>query len=314
MKNIAGFLILVSLVFALQSLYGEERSGKWAYAFSVSPTLGIYWGRAEEIVYKNSDTSDYLSQLLWDLKPLVYTGTDLEFGPRNLWTKSGFTAGLSLKYGFPFKTGIMEDRDWKGSDTLTHYSRHDAHSNGSFMFGLSLGFSWAFISRITLKVYGDFSYLRFSWTAEDGYYKYPPTDPEKSIYGPGITYTQNWLIFSPGVRFALRISRYFSLNGFTMATPFIYGFCRDEHYLKKIRFDDYLGWGLFIKGGIGFAFSPWKDLEFALSIGGSLIEGPRGDDYQMAVGETDGSYARYPDIGGAGFLALDVGFSVKITL
>jgi outer membrane protease len=303
--------MLAGLFFALPGLYGG--TGKGAYAFSVSPEVGMFWGKAEEILYKAPGSGDYQSRLLWDLKPLVYAGMGVEFGPRDPWTSGGFTAGLSLKHALPFRTGKMEDRDWGTGGGLTNYSKHDAYSNGSFMAGISGGFSWVFVQRITLRVYGEFSYLRFSLTAEDGYSRYPPEEPAAPVFGTGISYTQNWFAFSPGVRFALRISRYFSVSLFVTATPFVYGFCRDDHHIKEMRYEDYLDWGLFIQEGAGFAFSPRENLEFTLSLGGRHIGRARGDNYYRGTGTVPDTYSLAADRAGGGLRALEAGLSVKIT-
>jgi outer membrane protease len=338
MRNIVGFFILVSISFSLQQLHGEENPGKWAYAFSISPTAGILWGRAEEILYKDPDSDTRISQLLWDLKPLVYAGTDFEFGPRNLWTKSGFTAGLSLKYGFPLKTGIMEDRDWLSDDAyITNYSNHDAYANGVYMVDISTGFSWAFASRISLRVYGEFSYMYLSWTSQDGYIQYPkdgngnylydgskpwdPDLPKDPVYGTGIIYTQNWLMFSPSLSFALKLTRYFSLEMFTAWTPFIYAVCIDDHLMSLSNVDrytrgqDYLTGGSSLKEGIKFIFSPTEGFELGLSISCRFIDGPRGDSYERKMGINTGGDAFLSVYqGGAGLMALDAGFLLKVTL
>jgi outer membrane protease len=336
MRTITVFFILVSMFFPIQVLYGEKGRTKSAYAFSVIPVVGMFWGKAKEILYKDPDTRTPVSQLLWDFKPLVYAGTDLEFGPRDAFTKNGVSAGVSLKFGFPFVSGIMEDRDWAAPDEdyLTNYSRHDALSNGIFMVDLSAGFSWPILSRMTIRVYGEFSYHRFSWTSEDGYIQYPsdssgylydqpwtPDLPKDPVYGTGITYTQNWLMFSPGFSFGLKLSRYFFVSSFAAWTPFIYAVCIDDHLLplsisnRYIRGEDYLTGGFSAKAGLSVSFTPREGFEFVLSAGFRNISGPRGDSYNINMGiDTGGSSSLSTYEGGAGLLVLDTAFSAKIRL
>ncbi|MDR1566694.1 MAG: omptin family outer membrane protease [Treponema sp.] len=325
------------MFFSVRVLYGEEGKAKSAYAFSIIPAAGIFWGKAKEILYKYPDAGTPVSQLLWDFKPLVYAGTDLEFGPRDPFAKSGVSAGGSLKFGFPFVSGVMEDRDWAADDGdyLTNYSRHDALSNGAFMVDLSAGFSWAILSTVTVRVYGELSYHRFSWTSEGGYIQYPkdssgnylydqpwtpdlPTDP---VYGTGITYTQNWLMFSPGFSLGLKLSRRFSAGCFIAWTPFIYAVCIDDHLLalskgeRYTRGEDYLKGGISTKAGLKISFAPKEGLEFSLSAGFRNVSGPRGDSYNMNMGvDTGGSFSLSTYEGGAGLLVLDTALSAKIQL
>jgi outer membrane protease len=325
------------MFFSGQVLNGEEQGTKSAYAFSAVPTIGLFWGKAKEILYKYPDAKTPVSQLLWDLKPLVYAGTDLEFGPRDPFIKNGVSAGVSLKFGFPFVSGIMEDRDWAAPDEdyLTNYSRHDALSNGVFMVDMSAGFSWPILSMMTVRIYGEFSYHRFSWTSEDGYIQYPKNasgsyqydqpwnaDLDKDpVYGTGITYTQNWLMFSPGLYFGLKISRYFFAGCFAALTPFIYAVCVDDHLLplsagkQYTRGEDYLTGGFSAKAGLNVSFSPKEGLEFTLMAGFRNISGSRGDSYNMNMGlNTGGSFSLSPYDGGAGLLVLDTALSAKIQL
>jgi outer membrane protease E len=303
---------------------------KRGYAFSVSPVAGIFWGRAEEIVYK-SGGDDYLSQLLWDFKPLFYTGAEIEFGPGAPFTKSGFTAAVSAAFGFPFQTGAVEDWDWldPDDDFLTNYSRHDVFSNGAFWIEASVGYSWAFFSKFAFGVYGEFSYLRFSWDAEDGYLQYAgseydhmwqkqyepwsPSLPKENIYGTGIRYAQNWRIFTPGIFVSFRASRYIRLNLSAGWTPFINGACRDDHLLRNYRFEDYFSGGYSLKGMFDLVFLAGERTAFSLSAGGRVIDSIQGETYAAKTGEgVTGVYMLSQEKSGAGLMVLDVSFSAKV--
>jgi outer membrane protease len=153
--------VLVSIITIFLVPIGAETSG-----FSISPTVGFLYGHAEEIVYKFPGSDLYLSELLWDLKPLLYAGIAFDFGPRDPFKHDGFTSALSLKYGLPLKTGIHENRDWDNFQNhhLTHFSRHDAFSRGAFFFDISAGYSWRLNTTLALITYGMFTYMRLSWS------------------------------------------------------------------------------------------------------------------------------------------------------
>ncbi|MDR1108024.1 MAG: omptin family outer membrane protease, partial [Spirochaetaceae bacterium] len=215
MKNIYGFAVLVIIFFCCLS--APLMAGN-IYSFSLSSSLGIIYGHSEELVYKYAGKDTLLSELIWDLKPLVYSGAALDFGRTNPWERWGFFAGASIKYGLPLKTGVMEDRDWMAAKGgyLTHYSRHDAYSNGALLSDLSLGFSFSFFEALLLKPGIRFSYMYFSWSAQDGFTQhtsnsggdYPPWDSgitKSPVSGSGILYSQHWFVLAPALAAELKL-------------------------------------------------------------------------------------------------------------
>jgi outer membrane protease len=337
MKNIVFFLLFVSMFFALQNANCEEgekgskeNSKPWGYAFSVSPVFGMLWGKGEEIVYKSPDSDIYLSQLLWDFTPLWYIGAEIDFGPRNPFEKRGFTASASVKFGISAKTGNMEDRDWEDidDDFLTKYSKHDALSKGTLWTEFSAGYSWAFLSRITLGVYGEFSYLRLSWEGVDGYFQYAlfdkdtkqgnawdPSLPKDNYNGSIIDYTQYWFMLAPSIVALFRISNHFIL-GFSIAwTPLIYGICADDHHHpeKKVYYQDYLLGGFLLKDRLDLVYSFNERIAFKLSTGSRLTGGSRGDTYHIDTSETSNPSRGFSkNSGGGGFRFLDISLSAKV--
>jgi outer membrane protease len=306
--------ILVILTLFLSAYASAEINQK---SLSVSPLAGILYGQSEEIVYKNSSSNLYLSELLWDLKPLFYIGVAADFGPKDPFRQHGFFASASLKYGLPFRTGIMEDRDWMNYsfDYVTHYSRHDAYSRGGFLSDVSAGYSWRLSDFLALKVFGEFTYMRFSWSARDGYVQYPSNDtsgkypewngniPKKHVFGLGITYIQNWFIISPGLSLTAKINRLFSFDGNLNYSPLIYCYDKDEHHLRELIFYDYCYYGHFIRGKAAFTCSLAKNMDLSLSAAYAYITGTRGN-----VQEGN---SVIQNCAGTGYSALDLGLAAK---
>jgi hypothetical protein len=333
MKNIYVSALLVSMFFCS---FPASIRAESAYSFSLSSSFGILYGRSEELVYKYAGDDDTrLSELIWDLKPLVYVGAALDFGRTKPWERWGFFAGAALKYGFPFKTGVIEDRDWLDNDNdyLTHYSRHDTYSQGALLSDVSLGFSFPVLSILVLKLGIRFSYMYFSWNAQDGFTQYAKEDPPYSrhyqswhsglaktpVSGPGILYSQHWFIFSPVLAAALKLGSRFFLDFYTAATPLIFCAATDDHLIgidqkKGRQYKDYLAWGLSLEGGAGFAFAPVERFEIRLDLGLRYISGPRGETYQKTTGQTSSSFSLSASEGGAGLFIMDAGISAKIRL
>jgi outer membrane protease len=325
MKNIYTFAVLVSIFFFCFS------SALWSdnqYSLSLSTSLGIIYGHSEEIVYKHPGKDDYLSELLWDLKPLVYAGLALDLAKTNPWERWGFFAGLSLKYGLPLKTGIMEDRDWLDDDQdyVTHYSRHDTYSQGALLADLSAGLSFPLSYTLLLKAGVKFSYMYFSWIGLDGYDQYAEapafgkTDykpwhsglTKNPVSGRVITYKQYWFILAPVLGGEIKLSPLFFLDLYAAATPLIYCVDIDDHLKTQVRYQDYLSWGFALDTGIGFAFVPAEKVEFRLDCGIRYISGSRGDVYTKSTGVPSSGFHLSPEIAGGGYAAFDAGFSAKI--
>jgi len=330
MPTIKNIGILVTITFlSLTPLWADTNTAPSRYILSVNPLLGVLYGQSEEIVYKYSNLDQYKSQLLWDLKPLVYAGFSADFGPRDPFHSHGIIAGGSVKVGLPLKTGIIEDRDWlnKTNELLTHYSRHDAYSHGAFLMDLSAGYSWPQTDYAILGIYGEFSYMYFSWSAENGYKQYvsdyvskngngdypmvwSSNLPKTPINGRGILYKQNWFILAPGLSLKARISRLFSLDVNFCYSPLIYCADRDDHLITKMTFWDYSYLGNYINGGGKLTFSIIKNLDLSLAFSYKHIQGTRG----MTV-EQEGSaplYLASNDSGGTGYSVMDIAIAVKI--
>jgi len=338
MYTIRKIIFFVSIFwFSLPSLNAQTPAER--YGFSLTPLSGILFGQSEEIVYKYSGKDQYLSQLLWDLKPLVYLGFAVDFGPRDPFARNGFIATGTAKFGLPLKTGIIEDRDWMNMahlgdsayDYLTHYSHHDAYSQNAILADISAGYSWRLKDFLALSASGQFSFMHFSWVAEDGYTQYASDPggkdyfpwgndiPKERVYGPGLLYNQNWFIFAPVISLKGRINNLFSLEGNFSYSPLIYCFDRDDHLLTQTIYWDYLSFGHYINGGGKFIFSPNQMLDLSLAVSYRYITGPRGaTDIEYTTTGQDypiGEAVRITNDGaGVGYSVLDVELALRIRI
>ena len=308
-RKIGGLVILAALL--MSHAFAETGTGN--YVFSLYPNIGFLYGQAKEIVYKDPPYQYLsLSELYWDLKPLVYAGLDADFTPVNHSGKRGFISALSFKAGLPIKTGIIEDLDWINADYITHYSRHNAYSKTAFLLDISAGYFWRFSDSLALSAYGEFSYMHFSWSATDGYSQhsvYFPwnSDLPKSYYtGEVLRYKQDWLIVTPGVSLGWDINNLFSMKAHFNYSPLIYCADRDDHLLTKTTYLDYLYFGHYFKSGGEFAFSVSEKTGLSLSLSHKYITGTRGYTIYKS--------SRFDDGAGAGYLAIDLGLAVEFRL
>ncbi|MDR0496025.1 MAG: omptin family outer membrane protease [Treponema sp.] len=316
-KRICLFVTLTALL--LSPLGAETKS------FSISPQAGFLYGQSEEIVFMYPKSNNYLSELLWDIKPLVYAGIAANFEPIDPFNYTGLSSSLSLKIGIPLNTGIMEDRDWMNPshNYPTHYSRHDNYTKSAILSDLSVGYSWRLNDFLSLKAFAEFSFMHFSWSGENGYYQYPTTeypanyppwnDDLPKIYFEDITkdgrvilYSQNWFIFAPGISLKCRLGNITSLEGIINYTPLIYCSDRDDHLLTGSTYYDYTFFGHYLKGSGAFHISASDNLSFSLALSYKLITGTRGDIYE-------GKYYS-ENLAGTGFSAFDLAIAATIRL
>jgi len=317
--KITPFVIFIAVF--LTPVFAEEKQS--GFGFSVIPFIGMINGQMNEIVYRNSYSDTLQSELQWDLAALFYAGLAVDFAPVNNFSRHGFIGNLSFKLGIPQRTGIMEDRDWQYETpgALTNYSRHDNFSERIIMADLSLGYSFPLVNFIALGINLDFSYMYFYWIASDGYYQYLESDssgnilpgqtwtdaiPKVKLKGRVLEYTQNWLIFSPGLFLKARLGGLFTLNVNLNYSPFVYCADRDEHLLINRTFLDYLYYGQYFKGSGGITFSPMNNFDLTLFLSYSSITDSRGDTYISSV--------KYPGIAGVGYSAFEVGLSARMRL
>jgi outer membrane protease len=330
MKNISVFALLVIIFVPCAPLFGQAGSRKdgqgGEYAFSIAPQFGLLYGHAEEIVYPTDTKGEYLSQLLWNMKPLFYYGLAADISRTDLMKKWGWFSDVSLKYGIPGKSGVLEDRDWMSAvnSDLTHFSSHDNYTRELLLIDFSLGLSFPVKKWFWVKAFGNVSYMLFRFSGEDGSGKYArwiqqgaykPIDDSPQIYefsGKVINYTQEWLIISPGISAGTRFMRFFSFEFLFLISPLLFCTDLDEHLTSKVQYKDYMQWGIFLEPRGVFSFFPANWAELSLELGWRYITGTRGETYINSYGKDD--YFPGTAEAGAGLSLFEAGLFFKFRL
>jgi outer membrane protease len=347
MKKITVFFIFVSieLCFLCIPLCADSAAGQgknsrdstsWlqnaflSYNLSLNAQFGMFWGQGEEQVYGyNADR--FLSQLIWDIKPLWYVGTELEFSQKNPLTGPGIFSVLSVKFGIPGNSGIMEDRDWAGTvKGLTHYSRHDNLNNGTMFLDLLTGFSVPLRQFMVFRFLFGPSYLRLSWSAYDGYYRYgkpegtsytllEDSDLPVPISGAVISYSQEWILLLFNFSALFFPDRLFSGVLFCNAGPMLRFVDRDDHHLRGSefygQFIDEINGGYALKPGGEFRFSPTKNLSLALHFSWyHIVAVPYGSSFARRTGSNARDWDFLGNVSGGLLQTIDLGIGLKIRL
>ncbi|MDR1107632.1 MAG: omptin family outer membrane protease [Spirochaetaceae bacterium] len=292
------------------------------HPWSLGISTGVLFGQSEEIVYYDAKTSNKISQLLWDIKPLVYAGVDFRYNRFRPETSWGLFTDFSFKIGLPGKTGIMEDRDWTGQytatgahipDWLTHYSVHDNTTENAFLGDAAVGLFFKIFGRFLVITYLSYDFMYFSWRASGGSFLYPEKDGGHKYYTQPIdviTYQQIWHIVSPGVAFYGAFNRYFTGEIALKASPFIWCITEDNHILRSLIITDILDLGLFIEPQVLFSFIPADFLTLSLAVSYRHISLVRGDSIYKEAGV---SPIAYKNLAGVGYSVFDAGIVAKFS-
>jgi len=325
-------------IFFLSLSFVSAESKLDGYSLFTHTYAGMLVGKSEEIVYKYPNEKQFLSQLYWDLKPLVYLGFGADFGKREPFEENGIIASVSFKFGLPLKTGSHENRDWLNPDNewQTHYSWHEAYSQNAFHFDMYCGYSFRIDETFSIRFHGDFSFMSYTWSGENGYLQYPTNSSGEYIYetapkwhknlkkdyvsGMIIFYTQSWFMISPGISFKARLGPHFRLEGNFNYSPLVFCIGRDDHlfglnsrYSKGASYWDVLSMGEYINPGAKLSFLPNQFFDLSLSLSYRYITKIRGRTYKRDTGMGNNeAYMTSLDGGGAGYSAIDIQFMARL--
>jgi len=297
-----------------------------SYGFTLSSNIGFLYGTAYEIVYTGSGENNYLSELRWDIKPLVYFGLDLDFGPKEPLKQWGLFFGAGIKAAFPMETGVMEDRDWLPTcsvpGALTHFSSHENHTKAAFLLNLDSGFSLP-LGKFVLKFFLNLDYMYFKWEAWNGYTQYGDNYPFDSlyipwnsnssftkvpIYGLGITYSQHWILFNTGIGAELFLDRFTFSAAVFAGLPICIDI--DEHHmgLRPFRTIGVLTRGFAVKPKLDVFLSLSDRVDIGLSAAFLYIGETRGNFKQKESGSVG---VWFLDQEGARLKAFEGSFTIK---
>jgi outer membrane protease len=328
-------LIVISFFLSSGCLYAAPFAPFAGYALSVEPQAGFLRGQARELVFRDESSDSLESELLWDLKPLWYAGTSLEFSREKRARRSGFFFSLSFMAGLPGKSGVMEDRDWLGpSGELTNYSRHDSEAGSAVITGFSAGLDVPppLGSVLAFRLSCGLSYMCFSWTARDGYFRYGSqsggnflplndADPRIPVSGSVVSYSQRWLYMPMGLSVMIFPGRIFSGSLSFYAGPVLKYKGEDEHHFRintgyYAEFKDSAAGGSFLQPGGELLFSPSR--RSALHLYASwkrLAAKPHGESAGAPAGYMGNqSWQNLGRLSGASAWMIDAGIGLRIRL
>ena len=306
-----------------------QDTDKSHFNFSIGTSFGFLSGESEELVYQDPPYSDEIrSQLLWQLRPVIYAGLDLHYDWRKKESDSnisarffnGFFIDVLFKVGIPGDAGTMRDSDWlnpSSSDQMTNYSVHDNHAKNTILVDIDIGKSIAIYDVIRLKPFISYSFMYYLWSAEGGFGLYRKSGSADYMYFAFplseelITYQQSWHIFTPGVSIYGEFNRFFDIELSFKISPFVWVIAVDHHIARDIVFTDYISGGLFIEPSMLFSFRANSFFSLSFSYSYRSISRARGDTLLEQKGYNSEVYL---NSAGAGYSAHRAGITAKFIL
>lgn len=280
---------------------------------SAGPTIGV----AREFVFIDDKI---LSELEWPMYPVWSVGV-----ASSLKWKIGLEFSAAVSAGIPGMAGTFKDSDFNlqpENSVKTHYSQHDGYLEHSL--DASCTTSWKFKTRYfdILPSIG-FKYLKYKWTAQDGYTQYGAGDdpwsedePKEMVYGTSIAYQQEYMMPTLGLSVAFPFLDRYSAQIGVMGSPYISCVGTDNHFLRNLTFTDIMTEGYLIEPSFLISWRPKTN--FSLFLGGNwrYIAGLRGDTYFR----TSVSSQYYEDTqssgggGGASFNAFQTQLGIEMSV
>ena len=299
----------------------SQNNAERSYGFSIAAQGGVLYGQAFEYVYPTDTKGEFLSELIWDMKPVFYLGLQIDFGKKDVINEAGFFSLLSFKAGIPGDSGKLEDRDWMSieNSALTNFSSHTNKTRQFFSLDAAVGVSVPLKAGFIVKPFISASWMHFAFTGRDGYYKYARKVSSNTFYsiddnpetgqlsGDVIYYKQNWLLLSPGVSFGVRLFYPFSIDFSFKVSLVSYCSSRDDHIETNTTYLDFTRVSLYYEPAVCLSYS-FKRIEHSLEFSWKRVAKTEGESY---LGNDYSGYGLSPNKAGAGLSVMDLRYLIK---
>lgn len=217
-----------------------------SHVFSVRGGVLLQQGEAREIVF---DEDHQLSELIWDIKGLMYAG-----GSASLLLGSRFQVNASYWTALNEGSGEMQDYDWfvEGAD-WTHFSDGRVDINEAYTFDINGTFDLVRSDDLGLYIMAGYKQMYWDWSQYGGSFIYS-VNGFRDFVGQapddenGINYDQTFQVPYAGLGASVRLGNLHG-SGYLIYSPIVQAEDNDEHVLRNLYFTetfeniDYLGMG-----------------------------------------------------------------------
>jgi len=276
-----------------------------SYITDLSVAAALDYGSLDEYVYSGNFL---LSELNWDLKPLVSMGGEL-----SIFMFHDFYAGAGFRLGLNRRAGIVEDSDWVTLAEKTHYSRHDSVIDIARDADINAGYLLYPHENFSISFHLGFNFRHYRIEAHDGYKEYPPGSEKDYVMGTVMAYEQKYYIPYMAFQGEAIFFRKMSVRINAVYSPAV--FCRavDNHFLTNTDFYDSMNWGHYLYGAVGIGWKIDSLVGISMETGYCRVFEFRGDNYDINT-ITGIKSGIHEDIAGAGMnmFTMDIKLSFRI--
>ncbi len=227
------------------------------FTFSWNLGTSLNWGRAEEIVYKQSNQPEKLSLLIWNL-PVIQTirmnlRADLPLG---------FILRVESVLGFPYGSTTMTDWDWITSSDKEDpdiFSDSTSFLVGWFRSSTDIGWGRDFNPQLKTDVFLSYLYLLSSWEGWNSVQGQKNIPGTTTYYGHTIDFRQVWHGLALGGELMYRVNTDLRASALFRFFPWVLYYSRDIHILTGKTYYDTATFG--------------QGLELGLKLGWEISQG-----------------------------------------
>lgn len=239
------------------------------WTISLETIFSAHVGKLGEYVYDENDNSRKLSELHWQLLPLLSLGENITARYKN------FSLSFFANFLFPMKTGHMFDSDWLVSNDVKNcYSVHPLETSPSYSLGGGFSYTHPISKNFSLAFDASLDFEHILFHAQNGYGWYGDENTNESWNSASITenvigidYLRETLIVWLGSQFSFSFFDGALITDFSFAlSPYSFTKDLDHHILRKVYFTEIMhrAFGAY-KVGARLSYFPIKNLSLNFS-------------------------------------------------
>jgi len=287
----------VVLLSCFQNIHARDNLhfniGKNKYGAGIEAHLGVSGLRMKEMVYRDSEDSDLLSEIDWDVGAHMTAGMGINIAPVDPFVKIGFSSAGNFRWYFPANGRTMKDTDWDENGNQYGYGESIASTLTGMETEGRLAAFFPIQNKFLIEAAVELWYSRYAAIAHDGWAGWAGDDQQIPLYGASVEYIQEWILFAPGIGFRKKLNKS-HIGVRTAISPLIWGFHIDNHYFRTLESDDpeqkYITYTDKTKGGIFFRIQgDWRwnitrNMQVGITLNYSVVNKSRGDTITSTTG------------------------------
>lgn len=239
------------------------------WTISLGTVFSAHAGKLGEYVYDENDNSRKMSELHWQLLPLLSLGENITARYKN------FSLSFFANFLFPMKTGHMFDSDWLVSNDVKNcYSVHPLETSPSYSLGGGFSYTHPVSKNFSLAFDASLNFEHILFHAQNGYGWYGDKNTNESWNSASITknvigidYLRETLVVWLGSQFSFSFFDGALVTDFSFAlSPYSFTKDLDHHIARELYFTEIMhrAFGAY-KLDARLLYFPIKNLSFNFS-------------------------------------------------